>query len=236
MAEYQAYTCDSVGNVYDRIPFSAANFSSLLSAGDSGSSITIPLDGTFTKTEMRNHFRSLSRIIAIENNRKIEYLGYITGKGYQRGKSLLTLPLRDVWFQFPARFAFNHNHPNVAEWSEEITGSLAYQGARAIEFGRTGPASPTADMPVTLPGGYPGASSTRPFYGYMLERVDGVLTELMDSGLDIFMRPRWSTIDSQVDWVYEAGPAWGSGVSHEFFVTAEQAGWSRSPRPRTHCA
>lgn len=223
MAEYQAYTCDSVGNVYDRIPFSAASYSTLLSAGDSGSSLTVPLDGQFTMTEMRNHFRLWSRIIAIENNGVIEYAGYIVDRSYQRGQSSLKLQLADAWTLFGRRGAWDHNAPNVEQWKQAVTGSLAFQAASAILRGRTAPASPSADMPVTLPGGYPGGAVTREYFGYHLETVSDVLTDLMDEGLDILLRPRWAA-DLQVDWLYQAGPSWSSGASHEFFVTAEQAG------------
>lgn len=223
MVEYQAYTCDSVGNVYDRIPFSAATYSSLLSAGDSGSSITVPLDGTFTKSEMRNHFRPWSRIIAVENNGVIEYAGYITARSYRRGDSSLDLRLSDAWGLFSRRGAWDHNAPNVEKWQEEVVGNRAYQAARAILRGRTAPAPPSADMPVTLPGGYAGTSVTRKYYGYHLETVSDVLSDLMDEGLDIWLKPRWAT-DAQVDWLFQAGPAWRSGLSYEFFVTAPAAG------------
>lgn len=224
MAEYQAYTCDSVGNVYDRIPFSSASYSTLLSSGDSGSSITVPLDGTFTKSEMRNHFRPWSRIIAIENNLKIEYMGYIVAPPtYRRGSHSLDFRLQDVWTLLGRRGAWNHNAPNVEKWSESVTGSLAYQAATAILRGRTMTGSPSADLPVTLPGGYPGPSVTRTYFGYHQEKVSDVLSDLMAEGLDVLFQPRWAT-DAQVDWYFHSGAKWSSGVSHEFFVTAEQAG------------
>ncbi|MEU4016174.1 hypothetical protein AB0E56_13025 [Microbacterium sp. NPDC028030] len=227
MPEYQAYTCDSVGNVYDRIPFSGFSHSTLLSAGDSGSSITVPLDGTFTKTEMRNHFRPWSRIIAIENNRKIEYLGYITAPPtYRRGSNVLDIRLSDAWAMLNRRGAWDHNATNVEEWQQDVSGSLAYQGAMAILRGRTAPAPPSADLPITLPGGYPGASVDRTYYGYHFETVSDVLSDLGDEGLDVLLKPRWATLDSQIDWLYQAGPAWSSGTSYEFFVTAEQSGIS----------
>lgn len=220
MAEFQAYTCDTVGNVYDRIPFVAASYSTLLSAGDSGSSITIPLDGTFTKTEMRNHFRHWSRIIAIECDGVIEYMGYITDRGYARGRSMLELKLADAWTLFGRRGAWDHNAPNMEKWSTTVTGNLAYQAAQAILRGRSGPSLPTADLPVTLPGGYAGPSVTRKYFGYHGEMVRDVVSDLMAEGLDILLRPRWAS-NSQVDWLYQAGKAWGSGVTHEFYVTAD---------------
>lgn len=220
MAEFQGYTCDMLGNVIDRIPLAAASYSTLLSAGDSGSSVTVPIDGTFTKTEMRSHFAHWERMIAVECDGAIEYMGYITDSGYQRGRSLLNVKLADAWTLLGRRGAWDHTAPNVEKWSETVVGNLAHQADRAILRGRTGPAVPSLALPITLNGGYVGPSVTRTYFGYHLEMVGDVLSDLMAEGLDIRMRPRWTTT-SRADWEFDAGSAWSSGVTHELYATAD---------------
>lgn len=224
MSELQAYSCDAItGAVIDRIPFSAFSYSRLLSAGDSGSSATIPIDGTLTKTEMRNVFQHLSRMLVIERDGVVEYMGRIETRGYTRGSRMLQLGLADLWSWLGRRGAWNHAAPNVELWSQTVSGSLGEQAEEAIRRGRdVGPALPAMGLPLTLPGGYPGPSVTRKYFGYHLETVGDVLSDLLAEGLDVYFKPRWIG-SGDADWLFNAASGWGSGVTHEFYVTAEQS-------------
>lgn len=224
MTELQAYSADAVtGTVIDRVPFVGASFSRLLSAGDSGSSVTVPIDGTFTKTEMRTLYQHLSRLIIIEQGGRVEYMGRIKTRGYRRGQSMLQIGLEDVWSVLGRRGGWDHSAPNVEKWSTSVTGPLSAQASAAIVRGRdVGPVLPTMALPITLPGGDTGPSVTRTYRGYHLETVGDVLSSLMAEGLDIYFQPRWIA-SGDADWLYRAGSNWQSGVVHEFYVTAEQS-------------
>lgn len=230
MAELQAYVCDAFnGTQVDRIPVSSFSYERLLSAAGNGSA-TIPLDGTFTKAELKSLTREWSRLIVLERDGVVEYIGYPVGVSYSRGASSVTLKLGDIWTMLGRRGAWDHSAPNVERWSTSVTGNLGWQGAMAILRGRTGAALPEQSFPVTLPGGYPGPDVTRTYYGYHLEYVSDVLSDLLAEGLDVYFRPGWIT-SGAVTWWYQAGLAWGSGVTHEFYVTAAEsdvAGFSES--------
>lgn len=223
MAELQAYSCDAItGAVIDRIPFSAFQCERLLSAGGAGSA-TVPLDGTFTKIELRHLFQHLSRALVLERDGVVEYMGRIKTRGYRRGVSQLSLGLEDAWSWLARRGGWDHSAPNVELWKTTVTGNLGVQAAEAIIRGRdVGPVLPDMAMPITLPGGYPGPSVTRPYFGYHLETVGDVLSDLMAEGLDIYFKPRWIG-SGDADWLFQAGPGWSSGATHEFYVTAEQS-------------
>lgn len=217
----QAYSADMItGEVIDRVPFSAASYSRLLSAGADGS-VTVPIDGTFTKTEMRHLFQHLSRMIVIEEDGQVEFMGRIITRGYRRGQSLLQLGVDDIWSVIARRGGWDHSAPNVEKWKTTVTGNLATQAAAAIMRGRdVGPVLPAMALPITLPGGYPGPSVTRPYYGYHVEMVGDTLANLLDEGLDIYFQPRWIG-SGDADWLFRAGPAWQSGQTREFYVTAD---------------
>lgn len=219
MAEFQAYSCDALtGAQIDRIPFSAFSYSRLLSAGGDGSA-TVPLDGTFTKTQLDDLLREWARIIVLERDGVVEYMGYVLGESYTRGRASTTVKLGDLWSLFGRRGAWDHHAPNVEVWKTTVTGNLAYQAAQAILRGRTGPALPSMAIPVTLPGAHPGPSVTRTYYGYNVEMIADVLSDLLAEGLDIYLKPRWIS-SGDTDWLFRGGPTWTSGVTHEFYVTA----------------
>lgn len=219
MVELQAYSADALtGAQIDRIPVSAFSYSRLLSAGGEGSA-TIPLDGTFTNAQLDDLLREWSRIIVLERDGVVEYMGYVLGESYTRGQASTTVKLGDLWSLFKRRGAWDHGAPHVEAWETTVTGNLAYQGTQAILRGRSGPPLPSLAMPVTLPGTHPGPSVTRTYYGYNVEMVADVLSDLLAEGLDIYLKPRWIG-NGDTDWLYQGGPAWTSGVTHEFYVTA----------------
>ncbi|MFJ2502544.1 hypothetical protein [Microbacterium sp. NPDC087592] len=224
MAEFQAYSCDAItGAVIDRVPFSAFAYSRMLSAGDSGSSIAVPIDGTLTKTELRHLFQHLSRMIVLERDGVVEYMGRVQTRGYARGASFLQIGLSDIWTWLARRGGWDHSVANVEKWSTTETGNLAAQAAAAIVRGRDiGPVLPAMGLPLTLPGGGAGPSVTRKYFGYHLDTVGDVIADLLDEGLDIYFKPRWIT-SGDADWLYQAGQGWNSGVTREFYVTAEQS-------------
>ncbi|MBT2485818.1 MULTISPECIES: hypothetical protein [unclassified Microbacterium] len=220
MAELQAYSCESIsGAVLDRIPTSAWSYNRLLSAGGDGS-ITIPLDGTFTRAQLDNLTMEWARLIVLERNGVVEFIGYPLGEKYVRGQGHITLELQDVWKLLDRRGGWNHSAPNVEDWSITLEASLAAIGAGVINRARLGPELPAMGYPVTLDGNYPGPTVTRSLYGYNVETAGDIFSDLMAEGLDVYFKPRWHG-GGQADWLYRSGPAWSSGVTHEFFVTAE---------------
>lgn len=222
MAELQAYSCDATtGDVLDRVPMSAFPYNRLLSAGSDGS-VTIPLDGTFTQTELDYLLQEWSRIIVLERDGAVEYMGYSLGESYTRGPSSTTVKLADLWTMLARRLSVDHTVSGVEQWQETVTGNLAFQAARAVLRGREGVSNPVMSFPATLGSFTGGTSVTRTYYGYHLEYVSDVLSDLMDEGLDIYFRPRWIT-NGRADWQMLAGNAWSSGMTREFFVTADGA-------------
>lgn len=222
---FQAYVCDSItGAVLDRVAVSSFSWERLLSARGSGS-VTLPLDGTYTRSQLADLTRAWSRIFALAYNDKLLFMGYVTSGGYDYGGDL-KLGLTDLWGLFGRRGAWDHDAPHVEVWKTTVTGSLAYHAAQAILRGRTGPALPAMGFPLTLPGGYAGSSVSRTYYGYHVETVEDVLSKLLKEGLDIYLRPRFIS-NGETDWLFQAGPSWGSGVSHEFSVTAPMSAVSK---------
>lgn len=217
----QAYSCDAItGAIVDEVPVSAFTWARLLSARGDGAA-TIPIDGTFSKAALRDLLLHWGRILRLDRDGKTEYGGYITGRPYQRGASSIGVSLVDIWTLFGRRGAWDHTAPNVEQWKQTVTGSLAHQAAQAILRGRTGPSLPPMGMPVTLPG-FGGTAVTRTYYGYNVETVEDVLSDLLAEGLDIYFEPR-NVTNGDFDWIMRAGPAWVSGVQREFHVTADDA-------------
>lgn len=222
MAEWQAYSCDAITGVQiDRIPFSAFQYERLLSAGGTGS-VTVPLDGSFEKSQLVSLLQEWSRIIVVERDGAVEYMGYVLGDRYARGQSSVTVSLGDVWSMFGRRFAVDHTVSGVEKWKTTVTGNLAYQAAQAVLRGRSGVGSPNSQFPVTIPGFTGGTSVSRTYYGYHLDYVSDVLDDLMEEGLDLFFDPSWIS-SGAASWLMRGGPAWSSGVTREFFVTADRS-------------
>lgn len=223
MADLQAYSCDAItGQVLDRIPVSAFTYSRMLSAGDSGSSVTIPLDGTFKKSELRALLTPWARLVVLERDGAVEYMGYSQGDNYTRGQSSITIPLVDWWGLAARRGAWDHSAPNVEKWSTTVTGNLAAQAAAAILRGRSGVTAPPMMFPMTIPGFSGGTSVTRKYFGYYIEYIADVLGDLLEEGLDVYFRPRWIS-NGEADWLMSAGTGWGSGATREFTVTADRS-------------
>lgn len=221
MAELQAYSCDAVtGAVVDRIPFSAASYSRMLSAG-AGGQVTVPLDGSFTKSQLRSLLQPLSRMVVLERDGVVEFMGTVAHPpSYQRGQSSVSVQLEDLWARFARRGGWDHGATNVEKWSTTVTGSLRDQAVAAIQRGRdSGPALPQMALPLTLPD-LQGGAIARTYYGYHVELVGDVLADLLDEGLDIYFEPRWIT-NGDSDWLMRGGVGWSSGVTREFFVTAD---------------
>lgn len=231
MAEFQAYSCDAItGKQIDRIPFSAFDYTRMLSAGADGRA-SIPLDGTFTKMQLRSLLQPLSRMLVLERDGAVEFMGTIAHPpSYARGQGSVSVQLEDVWARFARRGGWDHTASNVEKWKQTVTGTLRDQAVAVIRRGRdAGPALPAMALPVTLPA-MQGGGVTRTYYGYHVEMVGDVLQDLLDEGLDIYFRPRWES-RGEADWLMLAGNNWSSGVTREFYVTADLsdvAGFSES--------
>ncbi len=217
---FQAYACDAVsGRVIDRVAVASFTWEQLLSAKGSGT-VSFPLDGTYTKAQLRDLTQHWARIWALEYDGRLLYMGYVSDRGYTYGKDSIELGLSDLWAMLARRGAWNHSAANVNKWKQTVAGSLAQHAAEAILRGRdTGPALPDMNLPLTIPG-FGGTSVSRTYYGYHLQTIEDVLSGLLDEGLDITFDPRW--IDTgDADWLMQAGPAWTrSGTPAELYVTA----------------
>ncbi|WP_309129483.1 hypothetical protein [Microbacterium sp.] len=231
MTLWQAYSCDAItGKQIDRIPFSAFSYARLLSAGGDGQA-AVPLDGTFTKTELRSLLQPLSRMLVLERDGVVEYMGTVAHPPkYVRGQSTVSVQLEDVWARFLRRGGWDHTAPNVEKWETTVTGSLRDHAVAVIRRGRDeGPVLPEMGLPISLPAVQSG-SVARTYYGYHVEMVGDVLQDLLDEGLDVYFQPRWIS-NGDSDWLMRSDIGWSSGVTREFFVTAdlsEVAGFSES--------
>lgn len=223
---FQAYSCDSLtGATLDRMPVSDASWEQLLSAGGDGK-VSIPLDGTFTKLQLRNLTQEWSRMICLEYEGVVRYMGYVLGRSYNRGKRELELDLGDMWSLLPRRGAWDHSAPNVEKWNTTVVGSLAHHAAAALIRGRdTSSRQPDMRIPVTIQG-QPTGTISRSYYGYHVETVDDIWQKLMEEGLDIYLEPRWIR-NGDCDWLMWADKGWSSGRTHEFYVTSDQSPVSR---------
>lgn len=223
MAEWAAYSCDAItGDQIDRIPFSAFSYARALSAGGNGQ-VSVPLDGTFERGYLRSLLQPLSRMLVLERDGAVEYMGTVAHPPtYVRGQAQVTVQLEDVWARFARRGGWGHSAPNVEKWKTTVSGSLRDHAVAAIRRGRDdGPVLPVMAMPITLPGGE-GGSISRTYYGYHIEMVGDVLQDLLDEGLDIYFQPRWLARGDS-DWLMRAGVEWSSGVTRDFYVTAERS-------------
>lgn len=220
MAELQAYSCDAItGAVVDRIPMSAFEYARMLSAGSTGRA-AVPLGQGHTSTALRSLLQPLSRMIALERDGVIEFMGTIANPpSYVRGQSVVNVDLEDLWARFTRRGAWDHTAANMETWSAPVSGSLRDHAVAAIRRGRdAGPVLPAMGLPLTLPG-VQGGTIARTYYGYNIEMVGDVLQDLLDEGLDLYFRPRWIS-NGDIDWIMEGGIGWGSGTVHELYVTA----------------
>ncbi|MEJ6554023.1 hypothetical protein PQI51_03170 [Microbacterium esteraromaticum] len=220
MAKFEAFSCDGVTGAYiDQIPVSAFTWNRLLSARGEGTA-TIQIDGTHDKAQLRDLLQHWSRVIRLDRDGQTQYMGYIVGRPYWQGRSSVQVKLVDLWGLLDRRGAWDHTAPNVELWKQTVTGSLRDQAVAAIRRGRdSGPALPAMAMPVTLPG-LQGGSISRTYYGYHVETVGDVLSDLLDEGLDIYFQPR-RVGNGDGDWLMNAGPSWSSGVKREFHVNAD---------------
>lgn len=218
----RAYSLDAfTGANIDEIPVAQYTYERLLSARGDGSA-TFPLDGTHTKAQLRDLLLHMARIIKLERDGVVEYMGYVQGRPYRSSNTSISVDLVDLWTLANRRGAWDHNAPNMERWSTTITGSRALHAGQALLRGRTGPALPDMRIPVTIPGFPAETSVTRPYYGYHQEKVADVWDKLMAEGLDIYLQPR--TIgNGDGDWLMRAGDNWKSGVVHEFFVNARNS-------------
>ena len=216
---FQALVCDGVtGKMLDRVQVADFTWEQLISAGGSGS-VTLPLDGIYSRSQLRTLAEPWSRIWALAYGERVLYMGYVVGRTYNRESNNLTVQLTDLWALLDRRGAWDHSAPDVSKWRRTVSGSLAAQAAAAIRRGRdVGPPLPAMGLPLTIPT-FGGASVTRTYYGYNVEMVGEVLSNLMDEGLDIAFEPRFIG-NGDTDWLMEAGPNWGSGRVHELMVTA----------------
>lgn len=224
MAKLQAFACNAfTGQQLDTIPMSAYTYERLLSAGDASSSVTIALDGTFSPATLRSLIEPWSRMIAIERDGVLEYMGYSMGHTrYERGKASITLKLADLWSLLARRGAWDHTAANVAKWKLSLSGTIPALAEAALLRGRTGPALPSMAFPLTLVGGYTGPTFTRKYYGYHMEMVTDILSDLIAEGLDVYFKPRWVG-NGDADWLLQADVDWSTGVTREFSVTAKES-------------
>lgn len=217
---FQAFVCDAVtGAKLDTLPVSAFSWQKLLSAGGSGS-VSIVLDGTHSRAQLDSLFRHWSRIFVLEYDGVVVYGGYLVSHSYAYGSDVVVVRLTDLWGMAARRLAIDGSVPNFEKWHRTRNVSLAQHAADALILARdTAPADPDPRMPVTIHG-MGGTAVSRTWYGYHVNTVGDVWRMLMDEGLDIYFRPRWIG-NGEFDWLMLAGPAWESGVTHEFFVTAD---------------
>lgn len=223
MAELLTHVCDGVtGQRVDTVPVSGFSYSRLLSARGDGDA-TVPLDGSFGKATLKALLEPWRYMLAHERDGVVEYTGYITGRAYKRGASLVNASLGDLWALWGRRIAADRTTSPVEKWQATVSGNLATHANTAMVWARdTYTGVPDASLPLTIPGVSGGPSVTRTYYGYHLAYMADFLGDLLAEGLDIYYRPEWAS-PGVVGWYTHAGTGWGSGVVREFSVTAPQS-------------
>lgn len=216
---FWAYSCDAItGDPIDRFKIRDCSWDRLLSAGGSGS-VTIPLDGTFSRSALDYLLRAEQRIIVIERDGRVEYGGYAQPEQYTVGGSSTVVPLKDIWSLWATRGGWDRSHPYTPQWQTTVTGVRGHHAWEAVRRGRdTG--LPTAKFPVTLVSVGGGSTVTRNVYGYLLEYIGDIISDLMNEGLDVYTKPRW--LDGKFDWGFYAGMSWGSGQVREYPVSVAE--------------
>lgn len=224
MAELLTHVCDGItGARVDTVPFSAFSYSRLLSAPEPGSSATVPLDGSFEKAMLRALLEPWRYMLVHERDGQVEYGGYVHGRAYKRGSSLVNVTLGDLWSLMNARLAVDHSVGEVEKWHQSVTGNLATHVNQALIWARDSYTGlPDASFPLTIPGVSGGTPITRTYFGYHLPSVVDTMSDLMEQGVDVYFQPEWSS-PGQFGWMTKAGNSWSSGVIREMSATAEES-------------
>lgn len=224
MPELLTHVCDGItGQRVDTVPSSAFSYSRLLSSQESGSSAVVPLDGSFEKAMLKALLTPWRYMLVHERDGRAEYGGYVHGRAYKRGSSLVNVSLGDLWSLMNARLAVDHSEANVERWHASITGNLATHVNQALIWARDSYTGlPNASFPLTIPGVPGGTSVTRTYYGYQLPTVVDTMADLMEQGVDVYFEPGWLS-PGQFGWVTRANNGWTSGVVAEMSVTAPES-------------
>ena len=199
-----AYSVDSTtGADKTALPVSDFTWARALSAGADGRCV-VPLDQLteFTVQQKRDLTRHWQRTIVLEYFGVVVFAGLV--RAFERDTRTLTLYLTDLWGLWARRGAWDHNAEIMAEWSVTHSDmSLGTLAKRAVQRGTNGPPLPVIDVPLSLPADVSGLLE-RTYEGFRSEFVGDVLTDLMDEGLNIDFRPRWS--GGSFEWIMRNDP------------------------------
>ena len=224
MSDAQVWFCD--GLYGDRLAVATAQSvrgSKKLGAGSTGSATLVYDPDRFTPSEWRALTSPWECMIAIIRGEKVEFIGYITDLSYKRGSNVESFPLTDLWSVLGRRGAWDHDVPQMKTWKATVTGSLARHASYALIRSRdTGPTFPQTMLPTRIPG-QPDGTLSKTYYGYHGETVADVWDGLAKRGLEIYLKPVLQTTVRGVQWEFQAGAPYSSGVTREYFVTAEDS-------------
>lgn len=137
----------------------------------------------------------LNNWVVIEWNGRPVYAGIITDTEYDWKTKQVTLSHSDVWWFWSRRFVLSDRTStfpkNSISWSGLRPMTMA---KRVIQAGMNGGSDPNYALPIVFPADGAAGSSSRTVYGYNLETVQDILSELMESehGFDLGFRPQWS--------------------------------------------
>lgn len=221
MAEHMAHVVDCFSGAYvETLPVSAVTWERKADA-ESGGTATIPLDGSFTKAELRELLRPWKNILVLEVGGVVQFAGYITAQPtYNRGKQSVSVQASDFWALLDRRVMTGRSATQIQAWSQSVNGTLANIARWHLDESWNRAIVPSPRFPVTVAPSSDTVIETRPYFGYEMKYLGDVFAALMSEGLDVYFRPRWSA-PGVFDWLMNAGIGWQTGVSYEFHVTAD---------------
>lgn len=221
--QHAVVACNAItGDILDRIPVSAFTFDRLLSARGDGRAV-IPLASPWQDVDFRSLTTPWARMLGLIKGSRVAYLGYVTGREYDLGTPLLSVQLGDLWALLEKRLAVDHSVNGVEKWSLTVTASLATHANVGLIWARdTYTGSPSAMIPVTIPGHGVEPVVTRTYYGYQLQTVADMFAALVAEGLEIYLEPVME-VEGKLGWHVRAGIGWTSGLSRDIYVTAPQS-------------
>lgn len=210
------------GNRVETINVSSFTGSRLLSARGDGD-VTIPLDDSFTKAQLKSLLRPWRYIIVLERDGIVEYGGYITSEPrYQRGKSTVSVTLGDFWALLSRRVMTGRAATNIVAWQQAVNGTLGGIARWHLLESWNRAIVPSPKFPVTIEETSDTALVTRPYFGYEMKYLSDVFANLMAEGLDIYFQPRWAS-PGKFEWLMRSGVSWSSGAQREYDVTADES-------------
>lgn len=141
------------------------------------------------------------RAIVVEWGGHVIHVGIIWEADFNNDDYILDLTHDDIWSFWDMRLIAQDKTENITKWSSTLSGlSKSTLIKRMLQWGTNGTAY---ELPLTFPADAAG-SNERKFYGYDMDTVQDLLSEMMTGGPDIDFRPYW-TASKTIAWEVRIG-------------------------------